>query len=393
MKSNLSGLNRIPSLDIVRGLVMVVMALDHTRDLIHNASIGSDPTDLATTTPALFLTRWVTHLCAPTFVFLSGASAFLSLYKKKDLPEARKFLVTRGLWLILLEVTVVNFGIWFDIHFEMLLLQVIAAIGIGFIALGLVLRLNPAAVGITGLVVILFNQLAGGAFPESPSTIQALLRSLFQPGFFPVGEHRLILLVYPPVPWIGILFTGYGFGRNMLRDQKSRIRLCITLSLALLTGFVVLRFLNLYGDPNPWAPQKSDLFSVFSFMNVSKYPPSLMYALLMLGIMFALLACAEKLRGRVAGIIQVYGKVPLFFYLVHWYLIHLVLFGLLFAQGYSFSEFEFGENFGRPRGAGGYPLPVVYLVWVGVVVALYPVCKRYGQYKAAHPEKVWLRYL
>lgn len=385
--------SRIKSIDIVRGIVMVIMALDHIRDLIHVESLTKDPTDLDTTTPILFLTRWITHLCAPTFVFLSGVSAYLSMQRENSLKKSRKFLIVRGAWLLVLEFTIVNFGIWFDVHFRVFLFQVIGAIGLGFIALGTLLSCHTRVVGLIGLAIIVsHNLLPVFPFPDD-SILELVLSPLFQPGLFALGEKSNLLIGYPPVPWIGILFLGFWFGQLFELSYDHRKRLLFVFGGSFILLFAIMRAINWYGDPSPWAIQENMLFTILSFINVTKYPPSLLFDLLMLGLMFLLLGFAERLKGKVADIISVYGEVPLFYYLLHWYIIHSILFMVLFAQGFSLSDFEFGFNFGRPGEPSGLSLLGVYLLWVGVIVLLYPICRWYGDYKRRNREKKWLRFL
>ncbi|RYZ20916.1 MAG: DUF1624 domain-containing protein [Chitinophagaceae bacterium] len=386
-------MERIRSIDIVRGIVMIIMALDHTRDLLHITSITQQPTDLATTTPALFFTRWITHLCAPTFVFLSGTSAYISMRNRNNIAATRRFLLTRGLWLIVLEFTLVNFGIWFDLHFNVFLFDVIATIGTGFVVLSLLLKASARTIALIGLGIIFLHDLAPLVPLAEGSLGKQILMPLFGPAAYPFGDGKLFVMGYPPIPWLGILLTGFAAGRLFARAPEDRKRLFTRIGLAALALFLLIRGLNVYGDTAPWHPQKSALFTVLSFLNVSKYPPSLSFTLAMLGLMFLLLAATERLNGRFARFATVYGKVPLFYFLVHWYIIHPILFVIVFLQGYGLSDLEFGFNFGRPKAPSGVGLELIYLIWVGVVLLLYPLCRWYGRYKAAHPGRRWLRYL
>lgn len=383
---------RITSIDIVRGLVMLIMAIDHIRDLMHVSALGPSPTDLTTTTPALFFTRWITYFCAPIFVFLAGTSAYLGL-KNSSVEQARKFLLTRGLWLIVLEFTIITFGIWWDIHFQVLLFQVIAAIGLGFVILSWLLKVPARTLGFVGLFIIAFHGLMG-LIPLKPGTVQQAIGTLlFGVGLIPLGAKHFLLAGYAIIPWLGVLLTGYGWGDLFERDAAQRKSLFWKIGLAVLAAFVLLRLTNLYGDPAKWAVQKDAVYTVLSFLNVSKYPPSLLFCTLTLGVMFLLLALVENWSNWVTRILQVYGKVPLFYYLLHWYLIHSIMFIILFAQGFGAADFKFGFTFGRPEAPNGLPLWGIYLVWIGVVVVLYPLCKWYGKYKAVHVGKWWLRYL
>lgn len=385
-------MKRVTSIDVTRGLVMVIMALDHIRDLLHTPALTQTPTDLTTTTPALFLTRWITHLCAPTFVFLSGTSAYLSLRNRNDV-SARRFLLKRGLVLILLEVTIVNFAFWFDVHFQSIILQVIYAIGGGLILVSLLARLPVRWLGVIGLVIIFGHNLLQlvPAFTNPAARFVGAL--LFRPEFFAVSPSFALLVVYPVIPWLGIMLVGFASGQLMERSLAERKPLLLRVGLVALALFVILRFLNLYGDPLPWATQKNSLFTFLSFINVTKYPPSLLYDLLLLGLMFLILSAADGADNAFTRWLTVYGKVPMFYYILHWYLVHLSMLAMSFLQGYSWADIPSGPmNFGRPNGAG-VSLGLVYLVWISLVIALYPVCNWYGRYKAAHPSVGWLRYV
>jgi uncharacterized membrane protein len=386
-------MNRIRSIDIVRGLVMIIMALDHTRDLIHISSLTQQPTDLATTTPALFFTRWITHLCAPTFVFLSGTSAFISIRNRNNLAATRRFLLTRGLWLILLEFTLVNFGIWFDLHFNVFLFDVIATIGVGFLVLSLLLKASTRTIAIIGIAIIFLHGLAPLVPLQGTSAFKKVLMPLFGPTAYPLGGGRLFVMGYPPIPWLGILLTGFAAGTLFERSVAARKPLFLKLGLSAIALFLLLRWVNIYGDPAPWHTQKTGVLTLLSFLNVSKYPPSLCFTLAMLGLMFLLLSVSEGIENKLTRIATVYGKVPLFYFLVHWYIIHPIMFLVVFLQGYGPADLLFGFNFGRPKGPSGVGLGLIYLIWILVVLLMYPLCRWYGRYKAAHPEKYWLRYL
>lgn len=386
-------MNRIKSIDIVRGIVMVIMALDHVRDLLHIDALTQSPTDMATTTPVLFFTRFITHLCAPTFVFLAGTSAYISLKSKNNIAETRKHLIKRGLWLILLEFTVVNFGLFFDPGFHTLIFEVIGAIGVGFIILGLLLKLPAKQIGIIGLVIIFCHNLVPAIPFAENSLVKTILTPLFGRSGYPFGG-RVLFIGYPPIPWLGIMLTGFAAGKLFEREQEKRKQLFIRIGIISLLLFVVIRFINIYGDALPWSSQKTATLTFLSFMNVTKYPPSLLFCLVTLGIMFLLLAFSEQFGDRFKNIVTVYGKVPLFYFIVHFYFIHIITLAVLFMQGFSWAQLEFTSNtFGRPKDVeSGLPLWAIYLIWIGVVIIMYKPCRWFGQYKATH-KYWWLRYL
>ncbi|GAB3276746.1 DUF1624 domain-containing protein [Larkinella harenae] len=377
----------------MRGLVMIIMALDHVRDLLHVTSLTQSPTDLNTTTAALFFTRWVTYLCAPTFVFLSGTAAFLSLKSKENRSASRAFLLTRGLWLIVLEFTVVNFGIWFDLTFDFLIFEVIAAIGFGFIMLGLLVSLPARTLGIIGITILVVHNAIPFASGADTSLPVKLLSSLWTPGAFPYGENKLFFVGYPPIPWLGIMLVGFGMGSYFTRSEEQQRSIFFKSGLLAIGAFIVLRTVNLYGDPAKWSVQKNTLFTGLSFFNVTKYPPSLLFCLLFLGIMLLILALVQGAKNKWTAFVCVYGKVPLFYFLVHWYIIHPLVFLMVFLQGFKASDLVFGTNFGRPKTGSGMELWLVYLVWAGLVLFMYPLCTWYGRYKERHREKKWLRYI
>lgn len=326
-------MKRINSIDIMRGLVMIIMALDHTRDLMHVTSITHQPTDLATTTPIIFFTRWITHLCAPTFVFLSGASAYISFKNKNNLAASRNHLLTRGIWLIVLDLTLVNFGVWFDIHFSVFLFDVLSAIGIGFIIVSLLLKTAGKTIGLIGLAIIFLHNLSALIPLAGTSMFQRMLMSIFAPAAFPLGKGITFVMGYPPIPWLGILLVGFSIARIFEEKIEYRKKIFLKIGLASLLLFAVIRFINMYGDSFKWSVQKSSLFTFLSFINVTKYPPSLLFCLLTLGIMFLILSVVEGMKNKFTAIATVYGKVPLFYFVVHWFIIHPLMFAMVFFRG------------------------------------------------------------
>jgi uncharacterized membrane protein len=387
-------MKRIQSIDFTRGLVMIIMALDHVRDLIHVDSLSQSPTDLNTTTPALFFTRWITHLCAPVFVFLAGTSAFISFQKKNDTRQFRNGLFKRGLWLIFLECTFVNFGIYFDPGFHTPLFAVIAAIGMGFIFLGLMLRFSPKTIGIIALVILLLHNLTPLIpFPEG-SVLKTILTPFFQPAAFPIGSGRTFIIGYPPIPWLAIMLLGFAMGKLFFIPESDRRKLFLRAGLGLLIFFITLRFINVYGDSTKWSAQKNEWYTFLSFMNVTKYPPSLLFCAVTLGIMFLILAFSEGAKGRFIKFAKVYGQAPLFYFVLHFYLVHTILIIILFAQGLSWADLEFASGtFGRPKGIQtGINLSGIYTIWIFVVLALYKPCQWFGKFKSKH-DFWWLKYV
>jgi uncharacterized membrane protein len=386
-------MKRIASIDITRGLIMIIMALDHVRDLMHVNSVTQSPTDLTTTTPVLFFTRWVTYLCAPVFVFLAGTSAYLSFRNRSNISQSRKFLLKRGFWLVLLEFTIVNFGLFFDLGFHTFIFEVIATIGFGFIILSLLLKIPSKTIGIVGLLIIFCHNLMP-LIPFGPhSMAKAILSPLFDLGVFPLFSNRIFLMAYPPVPWLGIMLVGFASGKLFELPANNRKRIFLQIGAGALLLFVLLRLLNIYGDPAPWSSQKTTLFTFLSFMNITKYPPSLIFCLITLGIMFLLLTVAEQAENPITRIANIYGKVPLFYFILHFYTIHILLMILLFFQGFHWADLNFASgSFGRPKAApSGVLLWAVYFIWISVVAALYKPCAWFARYKAGHKDW-WLKY-
>ena len=373
---------------------MIIMALDHVRDLMHVNSIAQIPTDLTTTTPALFFTRWITYLCAPIFVFLAGTSVYLS-FKNKDNPaQTRIFLLKRGGWLIILDFTVVNLGLFFDAHFHTLLFEVIATIGFGFMLLSLLLKLSPKIIGFIGLAIIFGHNLFNIIPLSADSVLMKVLSPLFGMAIYPFSSNHVLVVAYPPIPWLGIMLTGFGVGKLFELPEPKRKKIFLRLGSIALFLFVLLRSINKYGDQSVWATQKNGLFTFLSFMNVSKYPPSLLFCLVTLGTMFLILAFAEHQKNRITDAVYVYGKVPLFYFVVHFYIIHTLLIILLFAQGFLWQQLDFASGtFGRPKGQeSGLSLWAVYFIWLAVVAILYKPCLWYGKYKSTH-KNWWLNYI
>ncbi|HEU5154838.1 MAG TPA: heparan-alpha-glucosaminide N-acetyltransferase domain-containing protein [Gemmatimonadales bacterium] len=358
-------------MDMLRGLVMVVMALDHVRDYFTSARF--DATDLTQTTAGLFLTRWVTHFCAPTFVLLAGTSAWLAS-RRRSRSELAGFLLKRGLWLVLLEFTVVSFGWYLNFHFELgFRAQVIWAIGLSMIALAGLVYLPRAVILTIAVAIIAGHNLLDGITPQDAGSLATLWTLLHVQG--PLPGLRMFV-TYPLLPWIGVMALGYLLGPVLELPGDERRQTLIRMGLAMIAGFLALRMLNVYGDPNPWSPQRNGLMTLFSFINVTKYPASLQYLLITLGPALVGLAFLERLRGPVAEWLRVFGQVPLFYYVAHLYVIHLAAIAGGVLQGYS--VVEMAKVYRQLPSGYGYGLPVVYLVWIAVVLGLYPLCRWFG---------------
>jgi uncharacterized membrane protein len=390
---------RIQSIDILRGIVMVIMALDHVRDYFHIASNTDNPLNLATTTLLLFFTRWITHFCAPIFVFLSGVSVYLQSQRKSK-TALSAFLIKRGLWLVLLELTVVSFAWSFNPHYQFVFLQVIWAIGISMIILGILIWLPFNFILALGLLIVFAHNLLD--IPESAPGFKAgLFWDLLHHGNFvvyPYLQQHAVFLAYAFLPWTGLMLLGYCTGilfSAKFSDVQRRKNL-LRIGTSLILFFILLRFMNIYGDPVSWKPQRNALFTLLSFVNVNKYPPSLLYMSMIIGFAFLFLAFIEKIQNRFTAIMIIYGRVPFFYYILHIYLVHLLAVVAFFARGHSVAEISktgtrFPFYFVVP--GEGYGLAVVYLLWLAIVVALYPLCKWYNHYKTSHKEKWWLSYL
>lgn len=383
---------RIESIDLLKGLVMIIMALDHIRDYFHYSAFYFDPTDPTQTTLPIFLTRFITHFCAPTFCFLAGTSAFM-VGKRKSKSELSSFLLKRGLWLVFIEMTVVNFSWYFDVHFRSPGLLVIWSLGISMIVLAAVIYLPRKFILTFSLLLILCHNLLDTIHYDG-NVLWAILHEF---AFFKLTDGVEFLVGYPIIPWIAVMSLGYYFGSfyDKSYDSTKRKKLFNLVGISAIILFVIIRFINRYGDPIPWKDYGTLTKDLISFLNPSKYPPSLDYLLMTLGVAFLFLANAEKLKGKVVDFFSTFGRVPFFYYILHLYLIHLL--ALLFAQLSGFGwrtmilEHWVTET---PRLKGyGFPLWVVYAVWVGIILLLYPLCKKFDNYKQSHKEKWWLSYL
>lgn len=385
---------RILSIDILRGLVMIIMALDHTRDFFHVGAMTGDPLNPDTTTGMLFFTRWVTHFCAPTFVFLSGLSAYLSAQNKTS-AQASSFLLKRGLWLILIEIVVITFGLTFNPTYNFIILQVIWAIGTSMIFLGLASRISYKTVLITGLILVFGHNLFN-LFPVPADSNGGLILKIFFTAsgtVVPLSTNHFVGVFYAILPWTGVMFVGYGTGAWYKKGYTSDRRQRNLLIVGLLTIFVFisLRLINIYGDPVPRKEYHDFFKNVLTFFNVNKYPPSLQYVAMTLGPAMLFLAFTENLSNRFTRITSVYGAVPFFYYVLHFYLLHTLLIVVFFATGHSTKDIVQIPFLFRPA-TFGFSLPIVYLIWLCVVASLYLPCKWFKRYKETH-RQWWLSYV
>jgi uncharacterized membrane protein len=388
--------NRIQSIDVLRGVVMVIMALDHARDYFHYGSFFGDPTDLDTTTPTLFFTRFITHYCAPVFVFLAGTSAFL-YGSKKTKPQLSKFLFTRGIWLIFLEI-VVNNLIWtFDLSWSLVIFQVIWAIGISMVCLSLLIYLPKKLLFILGILLVAAHNILDEIVIQGQSLKAIGWYILHQEKFLVFNPNQMIVLKYPIIPWIGIMVLGYLFGTlyNKGFEEKLRKKWLLGLGFGALVLFFILRASNLYGDLIPWTVQDTPSKTILSFFNVTKYPPSLLFFCITLGPALLFLYVFENTKNKLTDFFLVFGRVPLFYYFLHVLVIHVfAVIGMLLFGGNPQDMILTASSFlNGTLATYGYSLGVVYLVWVGVVLLLFPVSKMYMKYKAANRDKWWLSYL
>jgi uncharacterized membrane protein len=385
---------RIESIDLLRGMVMILMALDHTREYFGATAIS--PTDLTRTTAALFMTRWITHICAPTFFLLTGTSASLTL-GRRTIRQLSRLLVTRGVWLIALELTIVRcFGYQFNVDYRVTMLVVLWALGWAMIVLGLLVRLPVAAITAAGATLIAAHNLFDSIRPASLGALAPLWTILHTPGIVVATPGYTLFAAYPLLPWIGVTAVGFGLGRLYAQADDDRRRTLLRLGIGLIAGFVVLRWVNIYGDPSPWTAQRSAVFSVLSFVNTTKYPPSLLFLLMTLGPALLILWLADARTPSLLRRAVVVGKVPLFYFVLHLSLIHLLAAVVCYARygtaHWMFESPRLDQYPITPPPHWGYSLPIIYVVWAIVVVVLYPLCRWYARVRARR-RVWWLSYL
>lgn len=383
---------RLESIDLLRGLLMLLMALDHTRDFFSVPT--GDPGDPLTSWPALFATRWITHLCAPGFIALAGISVYLQRWRGKSAEQMTRLLLTRGVWLILLEVTVVSFAWAFSLSTY---LQVIWAIGVSMICLGLLQRFSRAAAGAVGASILLLHNLLDPIRAASCGRWALLWNMIHEPLLLRYHGGVIFAIIYPVLPWIGVILVGYAAGSLFCMEPQVRQHVAALAGILFLSVFSMLRLGHGYGDHRQFQHLDTQSRTVMSFLDVEKYPPSLHYILATFGVLLLIYALFDAMatRGwlpRLRGFLQAYGRVPFFYYVLHLYLIHSAALLL------SFHEHLDWRYFIRPHApftymAGwGLSLPLVYCVWLGVILTLYLPCWWFGRLKARRHEW-WLSYL
>jgi len=386
--------SRVQSIDILRGLAMIVMALDHCRDFMHyDALMDQDPLDFSTTSTFLFLTRWITHFCAPTFVFLSGTSVFLFASKRNSKSQVAFYLVTRGLFLMFAEIFIIQ-PIW-DFTVNSIYLQVIWAIGLSMVILAALQYLPIKLLLVIGFLILFGHNLLDPITIDSPMWKSMAWSIVHVQKLFYITDHFLVTVQYPFLPWLGLMILGYCTGKLFLPavDFAFRKRVLFRSGGVAIFLFVLIRWINLYGDLHPWQSQKTSVFTLLDFVNTTKYPPSLLYCLMTVGPALILLSLFERSQGSITRRIMVFGKVPFFYYLLHVPLIHGMALLTFFARGHGWSDMELGHFRlgGFPKGSGE-PLWYVYLAWALVTFILYFPCRWYSRYKSTH-RQWWVTYI
>jgi len=384
--------NRIESLDLLKGLVIVIMALDHTRDYFHYSSYFFDPTDPTLTTVPLFFTRFITNFCAPTFSFLAGTSAYM-VGKRKTLNELSQFLLKRGLWLVFVELVIMDFGWCFDITFRSVIFQVIWILGISMIFLAGLIHLPKKAILIFSCLLIFGHNFLDNIHFDN-SILWAFLHE--RKAFLTTPDH-IFRVGYGVIPWVAVMSLGYYFGSfyDNTYEPSKRKKLFNTIGIAAIIFFVILRGINIYGNLLPWKDYGNLTQTLFSFLNLTKYPPSLSFLLVTLGGAFLFLANTEKLKGKVVNFFCVFGRVPFFFYIIHIYLIHLLALIVAELTGFGWQKMILPAPPFRVEALRGFGfnLFIVYLTWILVIALLYPLCKKFDSYKQSHKKQWWLSYL
>ena len=390
---------RITSIDTLRGVVMIIMALDHVRDFVHRGAMSDSPTNLATTTPLLFFTRWITHICAPTFALTAGLGAWFWWQRGRTRAQLARFLVTRGLWLMLLEVTVMRFGYFFNWSLDYpVFLLVFWSLGLSMVVLAALIWLPTALLGALAAATILLHPLLDTITADQFGASAWLWNVVHQVGAFQAGSTTVIT-PYPLIPWVAVMALGFALGPMFRLEREARRRQLVIMGVVSIVAFVVLRAINGYGDPVPWSSQDAPVTTALSFLNTSKYPASPAFLLMTLGPAFLLLAAFDRERASAESPATVIGRVPLFYFVVHFYLAHLLATLLaVFRHGGEVMQVMFipYPSMGGPAERFppdfGWSLGVTYLVWIAVLLMIYPLCRRYAAFKARRNDW-WLGYV
>ena len=384
---------RIESVDVVRGVIMILMALDHTRDYF--GDVAASPTNLATASAGLFMTRWITHLCAPVFFLLTGTGAYLAR-RRFSTAELSRFLVTRGLWLIFLELVAFRFIMQFNFDYQVTVLTVLWALGWAMIVLSALVWLPASVVTTIGALVVVTHNLLDPVSAQTLGSLAPIWTALHGPGVLFTDGRHMVFAAYPLIPWVGVTAVGYGLGQVYAWDGARRLAFLLKLGLALTAAFFILRAVNVYGDPSRWAVQRTPLFTVLSFLNTTKYPPSLLFLLMTLGPALLFLRAVDARTPAWLRPALIIGKVPMFYFLLHFLLIHLltVVAALLrygdahlMFESPSLDKFPITQPPGWPL-----PLPAVWLIWISIPVMLYPLCRWFAGVRQRRTDW-WLSYL
>lgn len=393
MSNTLQQNTRINSIDIARGVAMVIMALDHTRDYFHAGAFIDDPTNLNTTTLVLFGTRWITHFCAPVFMLLTGVSAFL-VGEKKGIKALSFFLLSRGLFLVFLEFTVINLAWNFNFQYMEVDFLVLWSLGVSMIALSALVFLPRKLILVLGIVIVAGHNLLDSIHVEGKGMDAFFWSLLHEQKTYDYSGLRFFI-AYPILPWIGIIALGYSLGGLYAKgvDATVRKKWLIIMGVTAIMIFIVVRSTNIYGDPSLWQTQATASLSLISFLNATKYPPSFMYALMTLGPALIFLAFAESFNGNISRFFLVFGRTAMFYYILHVYLIHLLATVAVVYSGQPWTDMIWTSFVNEKLVGYGFSLGIVYLIWLIVVLILYPLCVRYDAYKSRHKEKWWLSYI
>ena len=389
---------RLTSIDMLRGLVLVIMVLDHARDDFVAGMVQNPMTD-PNVAPLLFFTRWITHFCAPVFVLLAGASAGLMTARKTP-RELGAFLLKRGLWLIFIEWFVVAtawsfapFGFAQANGLIVTPLQVIWAIGASMVVLAGLQFLGARLCLAIGLAIVLGHNLLDYVWPASATRDgidHPLWVALHAQMSVITGPYR-IALAYPLLPWLGVMLCGFGIADVFRLEPAKRDAWLLRGGIALTLAFVVIRAINVYGDPHPWhVTERGALGTLMSFLNTEKYPPSLLFVLMTIGPAAILCSFAERMHGAIKDTLVMFGRVPFAFYVAHLYLLHSLAIALGVIQGFDANQF-FVMAWAFPPGYG-VPLIWLYPIWIGVIALLYPFCRWVAAVKARRSDW-WLSYL